>query len=108
MPAWLPVLKVVLPYVATVATTAIPAFTQKRDGAKSAELMAQQISELQEAAGQNAESLHILAEQIQTVVNAIETGARENEAALKQARLTARLAIAVAVAALLLAAYALL
>jgi hypothetical protein len=72
MPVWLPALKMILPYVATVATAAIPAFTQRREGDKSIELMAQQIAELQQAAGDNAESVKVLADQMQRALQVIE------------------------------------
>lgn len=108
MPAWLPALKVILPYVTTVATAAIPAFTQRRGGEKSAELMAQQISELQDAAGHNAESLRLLADQMQKAITAIEDGARENEATLRRAQRIAWLSMGVAALAVTLAVASLL
>lgn len=107
MPAWLPALKVMLPYVTTVATAAIPAFTQRRDNEKSAELTAQQIAELQEAAGHNAESLRVLADQMQKAITAIDEGARESETALRRARRTSWLSMALAGVALILAGAAL-
>src|SRR5690606_31572688 len=57
MPARLPVLKMALPYIASVASTTIPAFTQRGGNDKSVELINQQISELQQAAAGNAESV---------------------------------------------------
>lgn len=98
MPAWLPVLKMALPYIASVASTTIPAFTQ-RGGDKSAELVNQQISELQQAAAGNAESVRLLAEQMQQTVSAIEAGAEASQRALLRAQWLAGSALVVALGA---------
>lgn len=76
---FLPLIKVVAPYIAQVAAAAIPAFTAKPDTAKSDPVVAKQIEELQAAATQNAESIHLLAEQIQQIMLGIEEAAREAE-----------------------------
>lgn len=74
----LPIIKAVAPYLAQVATAAIPAFTSKpAESAKSLPVMAKQISELQKAATQNAESIHVLAEKLQQVVHGLEVAAEE-------------------------------
>jgi uncharacterized coiled-coil protein SlyX len=78
MAVWLPALKMLLPYVATVATAAIPAFTQRREGDKSIEVMSRQITELQQAAEHNAESVRVLAEQLQTALNVIELAGEQS------------------------------
>lgn len=73
-----PIIKAVAPYLAQIATAAIPAFTSKpADAAKSAPVMAQQIEELQAAATQNAESIHVLAEKLQQAIQGIEMAAEE-------------------------------
>jgi hypothetical protein len=103
MPAWIPALKVILPYVTTVATAAIPAFTQWRDGEKSSELVAQQIGELQQAAGQNAESVRLLAEQMQQALKMIEQASEDNARRLRRTQWLAVAACALSVAAVLMA-----
>jgi TolA-binding protein len=74
---FLPILKAVAPYLAQVATAAIPAFTSKPEAAKSDQVVAEQIQELQEAATQNAESIHVLAEKLQQAIQSIEGAAQE-------------------------------
>ncbi|TVP91108.1 MAG: hypothetical protein EA348_04870 [Pseudomonadaceae bacterium] len=81
---FLPIIKVVAPYIAQVATAAIPAFTAKPDTAKSDPILAKQIEELQAAATQNAESIHLLAENLQTTIQGLEAAAIESR---RQARL---------------------
>ncbi len=69
MPAWLPAVKAVLPFVAQIVTAAIPVFTKKeRAGTDD---IARQIAELQEAVTHNAESVKVLATQLQEVINDI-------------------------------------
>lgn len=99
MAAWLPVLKVALPYIASVASTAIPAFTQRGDG-KSQAVLNQQISELQDAAARNAESVRVLAEQMQRTVSAIEAGAESSQRTLRQAQWLAATALVIALGSL--------
>lgn len=68
----IPLIKTLAPYLTTIATSAIPAFTAKSEAAKSESVVAQQITELQSAVTHNAESLHMLAEQLQKVLNSAE------------------------------------
>lgn len=72
MPAWLPLLKASLPYVTQIVATALPAFTAKPAEEKTDDLTAQQIAELQSAATNNAESIHVLAEKLQQTIEGIE------------------------------------
>lgn len=102
MAAWLPVLKAVLPYLTTIVTATAPAFTNRKDNDKSAAVVGKQITELQEAVRHNAESVRLLAEQMQRTIRAIEVGAEANERALRQARVLALGALVAAVAALAL------
>ena len=77
---FIPILKAIAPYVAQVATAAIPAFTRKpkpAEDAKSDPVVAKQIEELQEAATKNAESIHLLAENIQQAMLGLETAAAD-------------------------------
>jgi len=74
---FLPIIKAVAPYIAQVATAAIPAFTSKPEAAKTDQVVAKQIQELQEAATQNAESIHILAEKLQQAIQSIESAGQD-------------------------------
>lgn len=71
----LAIIKAVAPYVTQVATVAIPAFTRRPPAERIDPLLAQQIDELQAAVTQNAESLHLLAEQLQQVMRDAERAA---------------------------------
>lgn len=72
MPAWLPLLKASLPYIAQVVATAAPAFTAK---GSTDPVVAQQIEELQDAVTKNAESIQLLAEKLQQTIQGIEVAA---------------------------------
>jgi|SRR5690606_7647395 hypothetical protein len=75
---FLPIIKAVAPYVAQVATAAIPAFTSKpTESAKSDPVITRQIEELQAAATRNAESIHVLAENLQQAIQGIELAATD-------------------------------
>jgi hypothetical protein len=100
MAAWVSALKAVLPYVTNIVTAAIPAFTARKGQDRSAEVTAQQIAELQSAATHNAESLRVLAEQLQRTVSAFEQGAANAERALRRLRLLAAASLLVALIAL--------
>jgi uncharacterized membrane protein AbrB (regulator of aidB expression) len=73
----LAIIKAVGPYIAQIATAAIPAFTSKSEVAKVDPVLTKQIEELQSAATQNAQSIHVLAEKMQQAIQGIETGAQE-------------------------------
>ena len=74
---FLPIIKAVAPYIAQVATAAIPAFTSKPEAAKTDQVVAKQIQELQEAATQNAQSIHMLAEKLQQAIQSIESAGQD-------------------------------
>lgn len=74
---FLPIIKAVAPYVAQVAAYAIPAFTAKPETVKADPVLVKQIEELQEAATQNAQSIHVLAENMQQAISGFETAAEE-------------------------------
>lgn len=78
---FIPIIKAVAPYVAQVAAYAIPAFTAKPEAVKADPVLIKQIEELQQAATQNAQSIHVLAENMQQAITGFETAA---EAAKKQ------------------------
>ena len=94
MAAWLvPAVKAILPYLSSIVTAAIPVFTTRKSNeavAAQAQLLQQQIAELQSAASKNAEHIKELAEQLQKTVAALEQGATLAESRL---RLTAALCI---------------
>lgn len=96
---WLPVLNTVLPYLTTIITAAVPHFSGRKDS--------EQIAELQEAVKQNAESVKVLAEQMQRTIQAIEMGALSAERAMKQTRMIGIVSLVIAVASLCLTMIAL-
>lgn len=73
---FLPIIKAVAPYIAQVATAAIPAFS-KPEAVKVDPMLTRQIEELQAATLQNAESIHLLAEKMQQAILALEAAALE-------------------------------
>jgi len=77
MAIWLPVLKAALPYVGNIVAAAVPVFTSRKEQDASAELMTRQIAELQEAVTKNAESLKVLAAQVEKTLTALEAGESE-------------------------------
>ncbi len=77
----LAIIKAAAPYIAQIATSAIPAFTSKPEAAKSDPVISKQIEELQTAATQNAQSIHILAENLKRAIQDLENAA---QAAQKQ------------------------
>lgn len=115
MPAWLPILKASLPYLTQIVTTAIPVFTSRSSGKNSKgaekplpdEVVNKQISELQAAVTQNAESLHTLASKLQESLQGIDFAAGSLQAQLAGLRRLARAALVVAVISLGVAYWAL-
>ena len=79
MAAWfVPAVKAILPYVSAIVTATIPVFTTRKSDeatAAQAQLLQQQVAELQSAASQNAVHIKELAEQLQKTVAALEQGA---------------------------------
>ena len=73
----LPIIKAVVPYIAQIATAAIPAFTSKPEAAKSDPVVSKQIEELQTAATQNAQSIHVLAEKLKQTIQDLEGAAQD-------------------------------
>lgn len=95
MAAWLPIVKIVLPYLAPIFQAALPAFTKKKNE-KVAPVLAQQIAELQEAVKTNAEFSKALA-------RAVEEAAAANDKAIHQARVIALAAVGMAFLSLIAA-----
>ena len=107
MPAWIPALKAVLPIVEKIVTIAIPVFTSRRNQDKSVDLMVQEIAELQDTVKKNAESIKILAEQLDKTVRALEQGAASLEQDLKRARLLGLASLIIAAASVCLVLFVL-
>lgn len=95
MAALIPIIKSVLPYLAPILQAALPAFTKKKSE-KVDPVVAQQISELQEAVNTNSESMKALAK-------AIEEAAELNDGVIKRARTIAVVAVVIASLALIIA-----
>ena len=73
MAAYLPVIKAILPYLAPLVSAATPMFTRSASEAgKDESSTAQLITELQEAVENNANSLKIIATQLQTSIEAFD------------------------------------
>ncbi len=108
MPAWLPILKAALPYVTQIVTTAIPVFSAKTPASKGDDVLSRQISELQSAATQNAESIRVLAEKLQATIQGIDAAANTLQKGLITLKRLVIGALLLAVIALLLAAWSLL
>ena len=102
MAAWLPAVKAILPYLTQIVTAAIPAFTKKADKTGTEDITRNQISELQDAVTHNAESLKILATQLQQVINDIDSGSAKIEKEIKAIKRLAILAIALSIVAIIL------
>jgi gas vesicle protein len=88
MAAWLvPALKAVLPHIATIISAAAPVFTSRRSdaAANQAQLLQQQIAELQSAVSQNAAHIRELASQLESTVTALEEAASLAETRLRRA-----------------------
>jgi hypothetical protein len=79
MAAWLPAVKVILPYLSQIVTAVLPAFTKKSTKDDTGDVIPNQISELQTAVTHNAESLKILATQLQQVISGIDSGSAKAE-----------------------------
>lgn len=107
MPAWIPILKVSLPYITQIVSTAIPAFTYRSAGGKVDPVVAQQIEELQTAATTNAESVHVLAEKLQLTIEGVDEAAQRLQKELVRMKLLLAGATTVAVLALVVAAISL-
>jgi len=107
MAAWfLPALKAVLPHLGTIVSVAVPVFTKKSaEAANQAQLVQQQIAELQGAATQNAQHVKALAAELQTTVSALQQAAAIAETRLRRAYALCLAAIGVSAATFLLSLY---
>lgn len=105
MAAWLiPALKAVLPHAGAIISAAAPVFTRNKPDANTpAELLQQQIGELQAAAAQNAAHVKDLAAQLQATVAALEEAAAIAESRLRRAYVLCGAATVLALLALVVA-----
>lgn len=104
----LPIIKAVAPYVAQIATAAIPSFTSRSDAVKSDPALARQIEELQQAATQNAESIHVLAAKMQQAMEGMESAAREAQKSIAAYRTALFASLGLSIISVLASAYLLL
>lgn len=113
MAAWLiPALKAVLPHVGTIISAAAPVFTKRQgdtgnDTGNEQQVLQQQITELQNAASQNAAHVKDLAAQLQRTVAALEEAAAAAESRLRWMKMLVGVAVVVALLALIVALVAL-
>ena len=105
MAAWLPAVKVVLPYLTQIVAAAVPVFTKRADRLGAEELTRNQISELQDAVTHNAESLKILAAQLEKAISDIDVASAKIERAIKTTRTLAILALVFSITAIILWLY---
>ena len=103
---FLPIVKAIAPYLAQVATAAIPAFTSRKENSKLDPIIAKQIEELQVAASQNAQSVHVLAEKLQLAIQNIETTAQQADRQIAIYKVVVFSAVSLSIVSLLLSIYA--
>ena len=70
---WLPAVKVLLPYVGQIVTATLPVFSKKTAAASTVDDAEEQIIELQDAVIKNAESIKLLANQVQELIHVIDS-----------------------------------
>jgi peptidoglycan hydrolase CwlO-like protein len=70
---WLPAVKALLPYVGQIVTAAMPVFSKKSATFNTIEDAEKQIAELQDAVIKNAESIKLLANQVQELIHVIDS-----------------------------------
>jgi hypothetical protein len=111
MAAWLiPAVQAILPFVSQIVSATLPVFTTRKSEMPvqdPAGILQQQITELQTAASQNAVHVKELAEQLQKTVTALEADALVAESRFRRQMALAGAAVALALAALGVALFAL-
>ncbi len=105
MAAWLPAVKVILPYLAQIVGAALPVFTRKADKSGAEDVIRNQIAELQDAVTHNAESLKVLATQLQQAISDIDSASARIEREIKSTRALALVALILSLAAIILWLY---
>ena len=103
MAAFLPALKIALPYITQIVTAAVPMFTSRPTGGKQDEIVPQQIRELQDAVTHNAESVKGLASQWQGTIESIDAAAGRMQREIVVLRRLVYGSTAIAIVATLLA-----
>lgn len=107
MAAFLPALKVALPYISQIVTATVPMFTSRTANGKSDELVSKQIQELQSAVTQNAESVKVMATQWKDTMEGLDAAATRLQKEIIVLRRVAYGSVAVAVVAVVVALVAL-
>lgn len=105
----------VAPFLPDIIQMAKPIFTRSmnagkdpgKDPAKASELVSRQIAELQDAAAQNADAIHKLAEEMQNTIASLREASVALDRKLERANRLALIATTVAVLGFAVAAYAL-
>jgi len=101
----LPIIKAVAPYITQIATAAIPAFTSKPEAAKADPLLTKQIEELQLAATQNAQSVHVLAEKMQQAIQGFEAVSQDAKKQIATYKMILFLSLSLSLASLVTSIY---
>ncbi len=86
MAAFLPALKIALPYITQIVTAAVPMFTSRTPGGKAEELVPRQIQELQTAVTHNAESVKGLALQMKETMEGVDSAAARLQTEIRTLR----------------------
>lgn len=108
MAAFLPALKIALPYITQIVTATVPMFTSRSANGKPGELVPQQIRELQDAVTHNAESVKGLATQWKGTIESIDAAAGRMQQEIVVLRRLVYCSTAIAIVATLLAVIAVL
>lgn len=103
MAAFIPALKIALPYISQIVTATVPMFTSRPANGKSDELVSKQIQELQTAVTQNAESVKGMATQWKDTMESLDSAAARMQKEIVTLRRLAYGSTAVAVVAVVLA-----
>jgi len=106
MAAFLPALKIALPYITQIVTAAVPMFTSRPANGKPDEVVPQQIRELQTAVTQNAESVKGLATQWKGTMEGLDAAAARLQQEVTVLRRLVYCSTAIAIVASILAVVA--
>ena len=104
MAGWL---AIAAPYIPEIIKIARPLFTRNNSKDKSIEAASQQIAELQTAVIQNAESIKIIASEMQHTIEALHIGSAKLEKKLKFASILLLISMTLSILAICVALYAL-
>lgn len=96
-----------LPYIPDLIKLAKPLFTRSKPQDQGPEIVARQISELQDSAAQNTDAIKTLAVEMQNTIDSLQAGADALVKELRWARTISVVSIVAAMIAVGLAAYAL-